>query len=663
MQTLKTLLPKIIITLACLWIEMRAWLAFLAVARAIQAEAGYMTPRWIAGLAIFSALEVATLLLALGLTWLPQIVTPRLSGLTRLRTRLGRANWGIAGMLLLLPLWVFGYTIWSGLFASPDLRLYIFLLWVAALGFFLTRDEGLLSWEAVWLSSVLAGGAAALTGYLLEVTPYPFSLTWSEGNRMYDWSIMFGRGRYLYPDDQPLKAFIDVGRQFLWGLPFLFPQSNIVVVRFWDSFIFTFPYFLLGWLAFRHWRGERLHWLLAGLWVFLLLSQGPIYTTLVVCAIFVALAWRWPLPAAVTTVIVASFLAQISRWTWLFAPSMWAILLTFGSAERLDRRAWTRAFAFGAAGIVGGYVLPWFYVLIRNLNPSGLNPVYTAGKIGNQALLWYRLFPNPTFGAGILWALFLAVGPLALWLFLLYRRRAWRPAPLQVLATLGVLAAFFGVGVTVSVKIGGGSNLHNMDMFLIGMVFATVAATQGTRLSSLLRDQLAGRVERVALLLMFLIPAFTPFSTLQAQSLPPSEEVDQALAAIREEVTAASQQGEVLFMDQRQLLTFGYVQGVPLVPDYEKKVLMQNSIENDEVYFEPYYRDLSEGRFVMIVSEPLKLGLSNDEDNFGEENDSWVRWVARPTLCFYKPLFTFKSVGVELLVPRSNIEACAKYLQ
>jgi hypothetical protein len=40
-----------------------------------------------------------------------------------------------------------------------------------------------------------------------------------------------------------------------------------------------------------------------------------------------------------------------------------------------------------------------------------------------------------------------------------------------------------------------------------------------------------------------------------------------------------------------------------------------------------------------------------------------VRWVAKPTLCFYKPLFTFKSVGVELLVPRSNIEACAKFLK
>ena len=659
MQNLKTYTIKIILSLAALWIEVRAWLAFYAAAQSI----GALTPRWILGLAAFSALEVVTLLLTLGLVWLPQRTLPLLAGLVHLRERLGKVNWLLATGLLAAPLWLFGYTFWSGLFSSSDLRLYVFILWVVTLGFLLTRGESPLEWEPLWLASVLAGAAAALTGYLLEVTSYPFSLTWSEGNRMYDWSVMFGRGRYLYPADQPLKAFIDVGRQFLWGLPFLFPQANIVVVRFWDSFIFTFPYMLLGWLAFRHWSEERLPWFLAGLWVFLVLNQGPIYTPLVMCAVMVALAWRWPLPAAAAAVIAASFFAQISRWTWLFAPSMWAIILAFGSAKLIDRRAWARAISFGIAGVVGGYALPWVYVTVRNLNPSGLDPSYTAGKISTQALLWYRLFPNPTFGAGILWALFLAVGPLAVWLFLLVRRGVWRPNLWQALAVTGALLAFLGVGLTVSVKIGGGSNLHNMDMFLIGMVFAAVAATQGTRLTSLLRDQLSGRVERVVLLLMFAIPAFTPFSTLQPQSLPPREEVQQALTAIQKETAAAAQQGEVLFMDQRQLLTFGYVQNIPLVPDYEKKVLMQNAIENDAAYFEAYYRDLSQGRFAMIVSEPLKMGLSDDEDNFGEENDSWVRWVSKPTLCFYKPLFTFKSVGVELLVPRNNIEACARYLK
>ncbi len=663
MQTLRINGLKLFLSLVWLWIEIRAWLAFNAAAQLVRADAGYMPIRWIASLAVFSALELCTLVLALALIWSRQTTLPRLNGLLRLRARLGWINYLIAAGVLLAPLWVFGHSIWSDIFFSADLRLYFFILWVITLGFWLSRADELLGWEPLWVATLLVGGAASLTGYLLEVTNYPFALSWSEGNRMYDWSVMFGRARYIYPADQPLKAFIDLGRQFLWGLPFLFPQADIVIVRFWDSFIFTFPYMLLGWLAFRHWREERLPWLLTGVWVYLLLSQGPIYTPLVICAILVVLAWRWPLPAALGTVILASFLAQISRWTWLFAPSMWAIILAFTSAKLTDRRVWTRAVAFGLAGILGGYVLPWGYVLIRKLNPSGLNLAYTADKMSNQALLWYRLFPNPTFGAGILWALILAVGPLIALLLILVKRKVWTPNLWQAAAVIGALAAFLGVGLAVSVKIGGGSNLHNVDMFLIGMVFAVVAATQGTRLGSLIWDQLSGRLERIVILLMLALPAFAPFASLQTLGLPPSNEADQALAVIRTETAAAAEQGEVLFLDQRQLLTFGYVQDIALVSEYEKKVLMQNAIENDEAYFAPYYRDLSMGRFTLIVSEPLKLGLSDEESNFGEENDAWVYWVAKPTLCFYKPLMTFKSVGVELLVPRNNIEACAKYLK
>ena len=39
--------------------------------------------------------------------------------------------------------------------------------------------------------------------------------------------------------------------------------------------------------------------------------------------------------------------------------------------------------------------------------------------------------------------------------------------------------------------------------------------------------------------------------------------------------------GEVLFMDQRQLLTFGYITDVPLVPDYEKKVMMNEALSGN----------------------------------------------------------------------------------
>ena len=603
------------------------------------------------------------LALALALIWSRQTTLPRLNGLLRLRARLGWINYLIAAGILFVPLWIFGHSIWSGIFFSADLRLYFFILWVITLGFWLSRADELLGWEPLWAATLLVGGAASLTGYLLEVTNYPFALSWSEGNRMYDWSVMFGRARYIYPSDQPLKAFIDVGRQFLWGLPFLFPQADIVIVRFWDSFIFTVPYMLLGWLAFRHWREERLPWLLTGVWVYLLLSQGPIYTPLVVCAhprcagMALALTCRaghghtgefpgpdQPLDVAVCSVDVGDHPGVYQRQN--------------SRSPRLDARGGLRAGRHpgrlcAAVGIRAH----------KEVESFRFEPGLHGRQNVQPGFALVPPVPEPDFRSGHFvgahfggWAARrLAVD--------FVKRKVWTPNLWQAAAVIGALAAFLGVGLAVSVKIGGGSNLHNVDMFLIGMVFAVVAATQGTRLSSLIRDQLSGRLERIVILLMLALPAFAPFASLQTLGLPPSNEADEALAVIRTETAAAAEQGEVLFLDQRQLLTFGYVQDIALVSEYEKKVLMQNAIENDEAYFAPYYRDLSMGRFTLIVSEPLKLGLSDEESNFGEENDAWVYWVAKPTLCFYKPLMTFKSVGVELLVPRNNIEACAKYLK
>jgi hypothetical protein len=117
---------------------------------------------------------------------------------------------------------------------------------------------------------------------------------------------------------------------------------------------------------------------------------------------------------------------------------------------------------------------------------------------------------------------------------------------------------------------------------------------------------------------------------------------------------SAKQQGEVLFMDQRQLLTFGYVKDVPLVPNYEKKFLMDRAMSNDAAYFEQFYKDLANHRFALIVSEPLKVKYNVEKDSdygFGEENDLWVKWVAEPVLRYYQPLATFKNRRLQLLVP------------
>jgi hypothetical protein len=134
--------------------------------------------------------------------------------------------------------------------------------------------------------------------------------------------------------------------------------------------------------------------------------------------------------------------------------------------------------------------------------------------------------------------------------------------------------------------------------------------------------------------------------------LPERENVLSALTRIQEQVEVAKPRGDILFMDQRQLLTFGFIQNVFLIDEYEKKYVMDKALSGDVLYFEQFYQDLANHRFSLIISEKLFIKTEDLSSPFSEENDAWVKWVSVPLLTYYKPLATLNSVGVQLLVPR-----------
>ena len=108
----------------------------------------------------------------------------------------------------------------------------------------------------------------------------------------------------------------------------------------------------------------------------------------------------------------------------------------------------------------------------------------------------------------------------------------------------------------------------------------------------------------------------------------------------------------VLFIDQRQLLTFSYIKDVDLLPQYEKKHLMDNALRSNESYFENFYRDIADQRFSLIISEPLWVKFQGEDYQFGNENDIWVKWVSIPILCYYKVEYTNLELGIQLLTPK-----------
>jgi len=661
---------------------------FYAIAWGTGNRIGEFSLKWAVGFILFAALLLFLLALLGFFLWQPHKLAPFAAFLIALRQKNLALRWLLAFVLLFLPVYFLQYTLWGLVFHDFTFRLFIGLSLIFLLAILLTRDEKhLISWQAAWTSTLLAAASFSLASVFSHVSAYPFNLYWSDGNRLWDYSIMFGRERYLYPVDQPIEAFISSGRQFLWGLPFLIPNSSIFLHRLWSAILYSLPPALLGWVAFKTEKEKKADWVLVGVWAFLFLNQGPIYTPLVLSAILVALAWERPLWLAIPLVALAGYYAKITRWTWEFAPAIWAGMLSLGGIRlkgaRLSLRQWGRALLLTASGLI-----LWLAV---DLIPSSTSQVQTVSdvqnRISDQPLLWYRLLPNATYPEGVLGGLLLAVVPLTLLLAYWLKTKVWTPSFWQKLAIGAALSVFLGVGLVISTKIGGGSNLHNLDMFLIALLFvAAIAWKNGGR--AWLRDAPKPTWVKWLLILLLALPAYPalkkisprlPLSSaeiLEVQtltdydpqtdppvpSLPAEEEVRRALDYIGAASQKADAEGEVLFIDLRQLLTFGYVPQVRLVPEYEKKRMMEAAMRDDAAYFDAYYEDLAKHRFSLIVTEPLKLTLKNEEGVFAEESDVWTKWVAAPTLCYYEPVKTFKSVYAQILVPRQEALDCSAYL-
>ncbi|MFO3795799.1 MAG: hypothetical protein ACK8QZ_00735, partial [Anaerolineales bacterium] len=287
-------------------------------------------------------------------------------------------------------------------------------------------------------------------------------------------------------------------------------------------------------------------------------------------------------------------------------------------------------------------------------------------------------------------ALLIATGPLIVILVYGAVRREWWPHFWQKMAILAPLLAFLVVGLIASTKIGGGGDLHNLDMFLIGVFFAAVLAWREanflfvrpgyslltTLLALVLLIPSSAALPRLAPLQVDekMIPALSRLTDLQVNYklepnraryalgvLPPKDQVEQALEVVRQAVEKAKGQGEILFLDQRQLLTFGYVQA-PLVVEYEKKYMMDQAMIPNAEYFRKFYADLAAHRFSLIISGPVYTPIKDTTYPFAEENNAWVIWVSRPLLCYYTPIETFPDMRLQLLIPNPEAGDCRQAL-
>jgi hypothetical protein len=573
------------------------------------------------------------------------------AGLRLRLATLGLARPLILLVLILLPVALFLHV--EEVFASLLLvRLTIVWILIIATAEILRSIRPQTSWLVGVCGAALLIGSVYRLGLLAqEISAYPLSLGWSEASRYYYASLYFSRRIYGF---QVPPSVLHPTRYLLQSIPFIVPGLPIVVHRVWQVLLWVSTtvatgYLLARRLGVRSKTGYAAMIALAVLYLF----QGPVYYHLLVMVILVLWLFDGERPwRSLAVILLASAWAGISRINWYPVPAILGAVLYLLEIPRRDRNLvgymkWPVVWV--ALGTAIAFLSQLAYIAWSGQPAEQFSSSFSSG------LLWYRLLPNPTYPLGVLLAILLASFP-ALLLFWIHRHRliqglAW-PRSLGLAAILLVLLAG---GLVVSVKIGGGSNLHNLDAYLVVLGVIAAFVYSGKLNLEAGRENQPETTDFRFLPLFIAVPLIFTLSQGGPIQRPLEFEIDRSLQALREytgDSDKADQQ--ILFISQRHLLTFDMIEGARLIPGYETVFLMEMAMSGDENYLSAFHTDLAEHRFDMIVVDPLTTGFQGRSHAFGEENDAWVREVSLPILCYYEPLETFGETRVQILAPRDD---------
>ncbi len=503
---------------------------------------------------------------------------------------------------------------------------------------------------------ILQASVARIANSLPDISMNPFSLGWAETSRFYDASLFFSR--QIYGTGVPW-AVLHPSLHLLLAIPFLIPGSPLWFHRVWQIFLRLGLTGALG-VVFSCWlriEDKTLRWFFA-LWVFIYLLQGPVYLHLIVPVIIVLMGFSENnLRRTFLVVIIASLWAGLSRINWFPVPALMATALYFlKKPVHGDRvfRYLTVPVVWLIAGILAALASQWAYI-------------YLSGNIGNwrafysstaSALLWYRLWPNPTYPLGMIPAIGIVSMPLMLILFWKLRFKGGLLHPLRLWGVIVELIILFVGGLIVSVKIGAGGDLHNLDAFIILLMLVAGTLFWERQINEPAMPVLVVHFPWQMVAFAILVPVWFGMQSVHPISIFSNDITGTALAQIRSAVEQTAQGGgEVLFISQRQLLTFKDITDVPLAGEYEKEFLIEMAMAHNKPYLAKFYEDIRRHRFAMIVADTQWYKYQGAGENWGEENDLWVNAITEPLLCEYVQT-RIPGVNVALLTPRSAPTNC-----
>lgn len=546
-------------------------------------------------------------------------------------------------------IWLVRLYVFGGILPQVMPILWVFL-WVSLAQTFALKLWRTLDWHVAFAVVLLTQGFIYQTYGIFSITSAnPFSMGYSEAGRHYYASMFFSES--LYGMKLPLP-FLHPSRYLLLSIPFLVDGLPLWFHRFWQALLW-FGLTLgasLSLARFTRTSGWMKFFITA--WAFLFFFQGAVYYHLHVMVILILAGVSMDKPGrSFVFIILASLWAGISRVNWFPVPAMLAITIYVLETPVNDKgwKYWLTPFIWGISGVVAALVSQFVYIQI-----SGNADVSAFGSSFTSDLIWSRLLPNETFPMGILPGILLVSAPLFAALYQMIRGKISSLHPLRWLALTAMLAVLFVGGAVVSTKIGGGGDLHNMDAYLVMLSVLAMAFWANQVKMENDAKPMFGRVSWGVVMAALLIPL--GFAIRHIGFYPSFDKTVAEKDIQRLQETLASG-GEILFVTERQLITFDYINGVALVPEYEQSELMEMAMSRNRPYLETFYADLRERRFALILAEDQKF-TTQKEGAFTEENVAWVRYVGAPLLCNYKPVVTLTSNNLQVHEPRPKQVQC-----
>jgi hypothetical protein len=512
------------------------------------------------------------------------------------------------------------------------------------------------SWIALIAMALCQSSLHLLLVYWPRVTDYPFAMGWSETSRFYFPSLFLSEKVYGQKYPWPI---LHPTLHLLLAPPYMF-DAPLWLHRFWQVAI---RYLLVGAvvpavIARLSIQARTTRWLV-GLWMFLFLFMGPVYFHLTIPVILVLLGFS-PQNDRRTWMVVlfASIWCGWSRLNWYPMPGMIAAVLYLMEVPYRGKTLLSylrKPALWFVIGTLTAYLSQRVYIVLSGIPDSGI--FYTSLA---SDLLWYRLWPNASYFLGILPGALLASLPAWIAMYVVIRGRTSDWHPIRLVLIFAALLVLFAGGLVVSLKIGGGANLHNMDAYfslllivLAYFVFARYRPEYG---------EIAQPVPLHWLLVSALIvmPAWSYLQfNIGSRGLGNTTRTQVVLTKLQERVDQVNAQGgEVLFITQRHLISMHMLDGVTLVPEYEREDLMEIAMANNLQHIQAFREVMEDQRFALIVVDPLNYNTLSRQRSFAEENNVWVTRIMKPILCNYREEMAFPADEIALYVPQEGERQC-----